>query len=380
MYFSQVRVDPTDDKYLYVLGISLYRSTDGGKTFRGDGGRGVHADHHALWIDPRDGRHMIVGGDGGFYVTYDRMEHWDHLNHAAHRPVLPRRRRHHGATTASTAACRTTAAGAARAAPTTAPGRSTRTGSRVGGGDGFMCRVDPNDPDQVYSTSQDGAMGRRNLRTGESASIRPADRPSRKRRGRRPDGPARRPGQASAYRFNWNTPFILSHHNSRIFYAAGNYVFRSLDRGNDLRASRPKITRTDKGSATALAESPRNPNVLYVGTDDGALWVTKDGGKTWTDIAKNVGLPRPRCVATIEPSRFADGRAYVAFDGHRSDDRRAATSTSPRTSAQTWKSLRGEPAARLDALPARGHQEPGPALPRHRVRRLGRRSTGASRG
>ena len=83
MYFSQIRVDPTDDKFLYVLGISLYRSIDGGKTFKGDGGNGVHADQHALWIDPKDGRHMLVGCDGGFYATYDRMDHWDFLNHMA---------------------------------------------------------------------------------------------------------------------------------------------------------------------------------------------------------------------------------------------------------------------------------------------------------
>src|SRR5262249_48447790 len=83
MYFSQVRVDPSDEKYLYVLGISLYRSGDGGKTFKGDGNRGVHPDQHRLWIDPRDGRHMVVGCDGGFYATYDRMEHWDFLNTTA---------------------------------------------------------------------------------------------------------------------------------------------------------------------------------------------------------------------------------------------------------------------------------------------------------
>src|SRR5262249_35196071 len=81
MYFSQIRVDPNDENYLYVLGIALYRSSDGGKKFKPDGGNGVHPDQHALWIDPKDGRHMIVGCDGGFYATYDRMAHWDHLNH-----------------------------------------------------------------------------------------------------------------------------------------------------------------------------------------------------------------------------------------------------------------------------------------------------------
>jgi hypothetical protein len=206
----------------------------------------------------------------------------------------------------------------------------------VGGGDGFKCAVDPNDPDQIYYESQNGGFGRRNLRTGETASIRPGGQRGQGRRfggetppaqpqqpPQEPGQPTPAPGQAPRgpqYRFNWNAAFILSHQNSRIYYCAGNYVFRSLDRGNDLRAISPEITRTDRGSATALAESPRNPNVLYAGTDDGNLWVTQDGGKEWKNITANVGLPGLRCVATIEPSRAVEGRAYVAFDGHRQDD------------------------------------------------------------
>ncbi len=322
MYFSQVRVDPTDEKYLYVLGVSLYRSSNGGKTFRSDGGRSVHADHHALYIDPRDGRHMLLGGDGGIYVTCDRMERWDHLNHAAIGQF------YHVAI--DTTRDYKVYGGLQDNGSWGGPSR-THNGSgpinedwvSVGGGDGFKCQVDPNDPDQIYYTSQNGAMG-----AGTSAPANPPrfarkTEAPRNARGRmlrlavlRRGAPGR--GQ-SRYRFNWNTPFILSHHNSRIFYAAGNVVFRSLDRGNDLRAISPNITRTDKGSASALAESPRNPNIVYVGTDDGALWMTKDGGATWTDIVKNVGLPKPCYVATIEASRYAEGRAYVAFDGHRSD-------------------------------------------------------------
>src|SRR5262249_44061979 len=142
------------------------------------------------------------------------------------------------------------------------------------------------------------------------------------------------------YRFNWNTPFMLSHHNSRIFYCAGNFVFRSLDRGNDVRVISPEITLTSQGSASALAESPRNPNVLYAGTDDGALWVTRDGGKEWTNITKNVGLPGPRWVAALEASRYDEGRAYAVFDGHRSDDDEPYVYVTE-DYGQTWKSLRG---------------------------------------
>jgi hypothetical protein len=120
-------------------------------------------------------------------------------------------------------------------------------------------------------------------------------------------------------KFNWKTPFVLSPHNSRIFFSAGNYVFRSLNRGANLQRSSPKLGRTDRGTATALAESPRKSGVLWAGTDDGALWLTRDGGREWKNLVEKVGLPKPFHVASIEPSRFADGRAYVAFDGHRSN-------------------------------------------------------------
>ncbi len=301
MYFSQIRVDPNDANRIWVLGIALHRSTDGGKTFRSDGGRGAHPDHHGLWIDPNNGRHLILGNDGGVYVSYDRGSNWDHLNHKAmgqfyHVAVGPRRNymvygglQDNG-----------TWGGPAFTRRRTGPINSDWL--FVGGGDGFRCSVDPDEPDLVYMSSQNGRLQRRNLKTGEYASIRP---PRKK---------------GVSYRFNWNTPHMLSHHNSRIFYCAGNYVFRSLDRGRDLRIISPEITATKRGSATTLAESPKDPEVLYVGTDDGALWITRDGGTNWNNITKNVGLPAPRWVSHIEPSRYAEGRAYVVFDGHRSDN------------------------------------------------------------
>jgi photosystem II stability/assembly factor-like uncharacterized protein len=302
MYFSQVRIDPTDENYIYVLGVEMYRSKDGGKTFLQEGSRGVHSDQHALWIDPTNGRHMIIGCDGGFYQSYDRTDRWDHLNHLAlgqfyHVAVDPRPlyRAYGGLQDNGSWA------GPTRTLRGTGP--VNEDWISVGGGDGFVCRVDPTDPDIVYSESQGGAMQRRNLRTGERANIRPL----------------RIPGKP-AHRFNWNTPFILSSHNPGIFYCAGEYVFKSVKRGDNLRVISPEITRTKKGSGTALAESPKNPDVLYVGTDDGALWVTRDGGVKWTNIADKVGLPGPRWVASIEPSRFVEGRAYVAFDAHRSND------------------------------------------------------------
>ncbi|HVS34194.1 MAG TPA: PDZ domain-containing protein [Gemmataceae bacterium] len=301
MYFSHIRVDPSDDKYIYVCGINFYHSVDGGKTFTDDAGKGVHADQHALWIDPKDGRHMLVGCDGGFYATYDRTEHWDFLNNMAigqfYSVCVDSRQPYH------------VYGGLQDNGSWGGPSRSlsgallNEDWIAVLGGDGFVCQVDASNPDVVYAESQDGAMVRTNIKTGQRAGIRPNPQE----------------GQPT-YRFNWNTPFILSHHNTDIVYSGGNYVFRSVKQGSDPKIISPEITRTKRGTATALAESPRNPDVLWAGTDDGALWVTRDGGVKWTNVADKVGLPGPRWVASIEASRFHERTAYVVFDGHRSDD------------------------------------------------------------
>lgn len=302
MYFSVVRVDPTDEQKLYVLGISAYASTDGGKTFKEYGNRNMHPDQHALWINPKDGRHMVIGTDGGFYVTYDRMENWEHLAHVAmgqfYHVSFDSKKPYN------------VYGGLQDNGSWGGPSRSLRGAGpinedwiTIGGGDGFVCRVDPDDPDLVYAESQDGNVYRNNLRTGDGGQIR-----------YRP-----RNGEAAA-RFNWNTPFILSTHNPRIIYIGGDRVFRSLKQGADLKPISPEITKGKRGTATALAESAKNPDVLWVGSDDGALWVTRDGGQKWDNVYDALGAPAGRWVATIEASRFVEGRAYVCLDAHRSDD------------------------------------------------------------
>lgn len=368
MYYSQVRVDPSDSNFVYVLGTSLYRSKDGGKTFTPDGGRGgVHVDHHALWINPSNGRHMILGNDGGIYVTYDRMEKWDHHNHVAIGQFY--------AVTVGPRQNYKVYGGLQDNGSWGGPSR-VRHGSgptnddwvSVGGGDGFVCWVDAEDPDLVYYESQNGGMGRRNFATGERARIRP------------------RAPRNTRYRFNWKTPFRLSHHNSRIYYVGGNHVFRSLDRGDGLKRISPEITRTERGSATALAESPGDPDVLYVGTDDGALFMTRNGGAEWLNrfdterpspeeiTGTPVSGPRasgqdpdstpsddsgersrkpddkpkssalsdlvanPCWVSSIEASHAKSGRAYLTLDGHRSNDDRSYVFVTENF-GETWRSL-----------------------------------------
>lgn len=320
MYFSQVRVDPSDEKKVYVLGITMYASTDGGKTFKTYGNNGVHADQHALWINPRDGRHMILGTDGGCYVTYDRMNHWDHHAHMSmgqfYHVAVDSKRPYN------------VYGGMQDNGTWGGPSRTLRGSGAtnddwivVGGGDGFMCRVDKDDPDLIYATSQDGNVYRRNLRTGAGGSIR-----------------AKPIAGKPPIRYNWNTPFILSNANPKIVYVAGSYVFRSLNQGADLKPISPEITRTPGGSGTALAESPRNPDVLWAGTDDGNVWVTRDGGQKWANVSDKIGLPKPYWVSTIEASRFAPGRAYVCFDAHRSDDDKPYVFVTE-DYGQTWKNI-----------------------------------------
>lgn len=273
MYYSEIRVDPSDESYIYVLGTRLHRSSDGGETFTNDGHDGsVHVDHHSLWVDPADGRHIILGNDGGIYVTRDRMEHWDHHNKLAlgqfyNVTVGPRTFYNVYGGLQDNGSW----GGPSR---TTGGGATNEAWFRVGGGDGFRCLVDPTNPDLVYYESQNGGMGRRDFGTGQGAFLRP-------RSGR---------GESS-YRFNWNTPFILSAFNPSIYYSAGSHVFRSVQKGDRQRAISPEITATDRGAAVALVESPLDMDVLYVGTDDGALWMTEDGGDEWIDLMALNGKP-----------------------------------------------------------------------------------------
>ncbi len=327
MYFSVIRVDPTDDQTLYVIGDVpvLWKSTDGGRRFVRGQSEGVHADGHALWINPRNGKHMIIGCDGGFYMTYDTGAHWEHLNHFAlgqfYHVAVDNKQPYN------------IYGGLQDNGSWGGPSRTLRSYGPinedwvyVSGGDGFVCRVDPTDPDLVYTESQGGNINRRNFRTGERGFIRPPSGQNQERD-----------------RFNWNTPFILSSHNPSIFYCASQFVYKSVKKGVALKKISPEITRSKAGSGTALSESPRNPDIIWAGTDDGFVWVTRDGGNKWTNVTENLhkaGVPGYRWVASLEASRDADGRCYVCLDAHRSNDDKPYLFVTEDYGA-TWKPLAG---------------------------------------
>ena len=373
MYYSQIRIDPSNSDNIMICGTSLYRSTDGGKSFDRNAGRGMHVDHHAQWIDPNDGNHIIHGCDGGIHVTYDAGKNWDQLNHVAIGQFY-----HVGV---STDRNYRVYGGLQDNGSWGGPSRTAGTGARnqdwlrIGGGDGFRCLVDPDDKNVVYSQSQNGPPGWRDLSSSKRGSLR---------------GGSGEKGER--IRYNWETPYILSGHNSKIVYTAGSRVFKSLNRGAGMKSISPIITNTDRGAATALAESPRDANVVYVGTDDGALWVTRDGGANWSDCfatpepdpteaavdesveeeapdsqspidaflrmpndaavdaepvavkdtpeSQPIGklVPGPRWVSELVASNFEAKRAYVTLDGHRSDDD-AAYILMTEDKGATWSSL-----------------------------------------
>ena len=306
MYYSRIYVDPSDGNYIYVLGTQLHKSSDRGETFTSDGhDREVHVDHHNMWINPADGRNMVLGNDGGIYVTYDRMEEWDHHNHVTIGQFYQveadstRNYKVYGGLQDN---------GSWGGPNKVNNNRGPVNGDwfNIGGGDGFVVRVDKDDPNKLYGESQNGFTYRLNLETGAQGSIR-----ARAPRGER-------------YRFNWNTPFILSEHNSEIYLSAGNHVFRSPNQGIGIQAISPEITRTDRGAATALHESPMREGVIYVGTDDGAMWMTPDGGKEWTDL---FNPPAPEVEAAegdaeaVDPPAGGRGQGRGQAQGRRGQGR-----------------------------------------------------------
>jgi len=311
-YFSQIRIDPNDVRRLFVLGVGLHASKDGGKTFVADAAPGVHPDLHTLWIDPRDSDHAIAGSDGGVFFTHDRGLNWEHAKN------LPIGQFYAVAVDMSKpywvyGGLQDNGSWGGPSATRNPDGITAANWFRVLSMDGFYCQVDPSDANIVYAEGQYGDLRRVNVGTGEMVGIRP--RPPRGE----PD-----------FRFNWSSPILLSPHNPSVVYFGGNSVFRARDRGDhwevlspDLTLGKPGRSADNGHTITTLAESPIKPGILWAGSDDGRVHVSRSGGGDWTDVSANFpGVPRDRHVSRVLASAFAEGTAYVALDRHRNDDRR----------------------------------------------------------
>jgi photosystem II stability/assembly factor-like uncharacterized protein len=314
-YFANLIVDPKDENKLYKPDLTLVVSNDGGKSFSGAGG-GAHGDFHDVWIDPRNSDHLIAGDDGGLWYSYDGANKWwkgENLpvSQFYHVSVDMDQPYHvYGGLQDNSS----------WVGDSSYPGGVTNDRwENMYGGDGFWMFVDPSDPDYIYAEAQGGTIGRVNRKTHEGRDIKPL--------------PNYKEGKL---RFNWNTPIQTS--PTGAVYIGSQFLFRSSDHGQTWERISPDLTTNDpqkqlqeqSGGVTvdnssaemhttifAVSESSKNHDVVWAGTDDGNVQVTRDGGKTWTNVTANItGLPKNAWVSYIDSGHFDEGTAYATFDLH----------------------------------------------------------------
>lgn len=327
-YYQEIFCDPKDIDRVYSMDVTIQVTEDGGKTFRGAGEKSKHVDNHALWIDPADTRHLIVGCDGGLYESYDRAENWRYF---ANLPVT----QFYRVSTDNALPFYNVFGGTQDNYSLGGPSQ-TRASHGIDnddwfvtcGGDGFETVVDPTDPDTIYSQSQYGGLVRFDRRTGESIDIQPQPEPGE-------------PG----LRWNWDSPLMISPHDPKRLYFAANRLFRSDDRGNTWTPVSPDLSRgLDRntlkvmgktwsvdavaknmstsafGNITALSESPIVEGLVFVGTDDGLLQVTEDGGKNWRKIEQFPDVPEMTYVSSITASQHDSNVVYVTLANYKMGD------------------------------------------------------------
>jgi photosystem II stability/assembly factor-like uncharacterized protein len=343
-YYSRLTVDPTNELVLYVYSGSCFVSKDGGKSFE-NVFQGAHPDHHAVWVDPRNSRHVISGNDGGIDISWDggrsiygvASRAWAEVYNVAFDMRDPyyvyvglQDNGNWGGPSNSR----------------DPSGILNHMWYPAGGGDGFYTQIDPEDWSVVYRNLQMGGIERHNIKTGESVRIRPEAK-----LGEPP------------FRFNWNSPITISPHDHNVLYFGGNFLFKSTDRGNSWVKASPDLTTNDPAkmkdsggpitvdntgaenhcTILTVSESPLKKGVLWVGTDDGLVQVTRDGGANWENVTKNIkGLgPDNNWVTRIEASHFVEGGAYLTVSRHQVDDYKPYIFKTE-DFGKTWVSLRGD--------------------------------------
>ena len=354
-YYQELVVDPKDADRIYSMDTWLHVSEDGGTTFKKVGETWKHVDNHALWIDPSNTSHLVNGCDGGVYESWDRGATWIFK---ANLPIaqfyklaidnaLPFYNVYGGTQDNNTVG------GPSRTA--TDNGIRNSDWFVTVTGDGFQPRIDPEDPNIVYSESQYGGLARFDRRTGEQVDIRPEA------------GKGEPP-----LRFNWDSPLIISPHSRTRLYFAAQRIFRTDDRGDSWKAVSGDLTRQiDRnklkvmgrvwsadsvaknastsffGNIVSLTESPLKEGLLYAGTDDGLVQVTEDGGANWRKIEKFPGVPDMSYVSDLETSQHDANTVFAAFDNHKMGDFKPYLLRS-RDGGKTWTSIAGN-------LPANGN-------------------------
>lgn len=348
MYYGQIIADPKDPEKFYVGDTSLQVSEDGGRTLHAVGDRSKHVDSHTVWIDPQHTDHLLVGCDGGIYETYDGGQFWEFK---ANLPTL----QFYDVAVDNSKPYYYVYGGTQDNSSFGGPSR-TRSANGITngdwfvttGGDGFVSRVDPEDPDIVYAESQEGGMVRFNRKTGSRISIKPTE------------GKGEPP-----LRWNWDAPLIISPHAHTRLYFAANKLFRSDDRGNSWKAISPDLTRqldrnslpvmgkiwgpeavaknhstAPYGNIVTISESPKREGLLYVGTDDGLVQVQDDAGAQWRK-ATPPDVPEHAYVQRVLASQHDENVVYTVIENHQNGDFKPYVLKSA-DRGKTWKSIVGD--------------------------------------
>jgi len=345
-YYSEIFCDPENVDKVYSVETRTHYTEDGGKTFKKLGIKNKHVDDHALWIDPKDTRHLIIGGDGGINITYDSGKNWYHVPNL---PVI----QFYRVFVDNSKPFYYVYGGTQDNASMGGPSRNiNRNGVGKGEwfitnfGDGFWSAVDPTNPNIVYAEAQYGVMVRYDRKSGEKRSIRPVPRTNEK-----------------TYKWNWNTPLIISNHSHTRLYCAANKVFRSEDRGDSWIVISDDLTsKTDRntwkamgkywssdavgkdvstslfGTIVSLDESIIDENLLIIGTDDGLVQITNNGGKKWDKYSSFPGVPKHTYVSDIMADRYDKNTVFVTFDNRKRDDFTPYILMSDNL-GKTWKSI-----------------------------------------
>ncbi|MEY8849590.1 WD40/YVTN/BNR-like repeat-containing protein [Psychroserpens sp. XS_ASV72] len=326
-YFGHIYVSPANQDHIYIYGVPILKSKDGGKTFSSISAENVHADHHALWINPKNPNHLVNGNDGGVNITYDDGETWIKNNSPSVGQFYAINIDHqkpynvYGGLQDN---------GVWMGAHNASEDRSWHQQGQypwkgIMGGDGMQIQIDKRHPNIVYTGYQFGNYYRIDVNTDDATYIQP-----KHELGENP------------YRFNWQTPILLSPHNQDILYLGGNKLMRSMNQGEDWTAISDDLTNGGKkgnvayGTLTSISESPFQFGLIYTGSDDGLVYVTKNTGGNWTNISG--GLPKDLWVSRVIASQHKKERVYLTLNGYRWDDFKAYAYMSE-DYGQTWKDI-----------------------------------------